>query len=76
MQDGSWKGFKGDGCEELFFKVEQKLNSFNKIELSVTLAGENGANLNFAMRGCVFWRTCTIYQDKFIVAQVMHDTQH
>ncbi|XP_021716792.1 protein LURP-one-related 7-like [Chenopodium quinoa] len=69
FHDGSWKGFKGNSCEELIFKAEQTLNTFNKVEFSVNVAGDDGTNLTFAIRGCVFWRTCTIYQDKFIVAQ-------
>ncbi|CAO2840068.1 unnamed protein product [Amaranthus hypochondriacus] len=68
-QDGTWKGFKGDGCGELVFKIEQTLNTFNKIEFNIFVTGENGADLTFALRGCCFWRTCTIYQDKYIVAQ-------
>ncbi|KAL2899349.1 RNA-directed DNA methylation 4 [Bienertia sinuspersici] len=67
--DGTWKGFKGDRCEELLFEAEQTLNTFSRTEFNVILTGENGANLTYAMKGCVFWRTCTIYQDKFIVAQ-------
>ncbi|KMT05428.1 hypothetical protein BVRB_7g175550 [Beta vulgaris subsp. vulgaris] len=68
-RDGTWKGFKGDGCGELLFEAEQTLNTFSKIELNIILTGENGAKITFALRGCVFWRTCTIYQDKFIIAQ-------
>lgn len=68
--DGSWKGFKGDGCEELLFKAEQTLNTFSRVEFNVNLTGEDGASCTFAMRGCVFWRTCTIYQDKLVIAQI------
>ncbi|XP_074263651.1 protein LURP-one-related 7 isoform X2 [Silene latifolia] len=65
--DGSWKGLKGDGLrEELLFKVERTLNTFSKAEFNVILTGDS----TFTMRGCCFWRTCTIYkEDKSLVAQ-------
>ncbi|KAL2899354.1 Protein LURP-one-related 7 [Bienertia sinuspersici] len=63
------KASREDRCEELLFEAEQTLNTFSRTEFNVILTGENGANLTYAMKGCVFWRTCTIYQDKFIVAQ-------
>ncbi|KAH9626559.1 hypothetical protein KSS87_005539 [Heliosperma pusillum] len=65
--DGSWKGLKGDGQgEELLFKVERTLNKFSNAEFNIILTGDS----TFTMRGCCFWRTCTIYnEDKSLVAQ-------
>ncbi|GAB4824287.1 hypothetical protein Ancab_007174 [Ancistrocladus abbreviatus] len=69
--NGSWKGFNGDSGREqdLLLRVERTLNTFSKIELDIFLTGPNGENSTFKMRGCLFWRSCTIYQDNAIVAQ-------
>ncbi|KAK9743467.1 hypothetical protein RND81_03G241300 [Saponaria officinalis] len=54
--DGSWKALKGDGsADELLFKVDQTLNTFSKTEFNVI------GDFTFTIRGCCFWRSCTIY---------------
>uniref|UniRef100_A0A7C9FE30 Uncharacterized protein n=1 Tax=Opuntia streptacantha TaxID=393608 RepID=A0A7C9FE30_OPUST len=72
---GSWKAFKEDGrSEELLFRAEQTLNTSTKIEFNIVLVREDGEDIALTMRGCPYWRSCTIYQDKTIVAQtnLMH----
>ncbi|KAJ8440193.1 hypothetical protein Cgig2_023958 [Carnegiea gigantea] len=64
-----------DGCsEELLFSVEQTLNTSSKMEFDIVLVREDAEAVALTMRGCPYWRSCTIYQDKSIVAQtnLMH----
>ncbi|GAB2274256.1 hypothetical protein Dimus_009021 [Dionaea muscipula] len=69
--DDSWKVFQGDSSkdEDLLLTVERTLNTFEKIELQVLLKGANGKDSSFKMKGCLFWRSCTIYEDNRILAQ-------
>lgn len=69
--DGSWRGFKGDDVadENLLFRVQRTLNTFDRIELDVIIVQQNGEESIFKMRGSVFWRSCTIYRENSIVAQ-------
>ncbi|GMH12354.1 hypothetical protein Nepgr_014195 [Nepenthes gracilis] len=69
--NGTWEGFKGDSSrdEDLLLKVERTLNTFGKIELNVFFTGPNGEESTFKMKGCLFWRSCTVYRENSIVAQ-------
>ncbi|XP_015874722.3 protein LURP-one-related 7 [Ziziphus jujuba] len=68
---GCWKGFKGNGGDELIFRVQKIKNTLTRTELKIFLAGENlGDNTSdFNVRGCPFMRACTIYRGNNIVAQ-------
>ncbi|KAL8141368.1 hypothetical protein V2J09_007389 [Rumex salicifolius] len=69
--DGSWRGFKGDDVadENLLFRVNRTLNTFDRIELDVFIIQQNGEESIFKIKGSVFWRSCTIYRGNQIAAQ-------
>ncbi|XP_021910086.1 protein LURP-one-related 7 [Carica papaya] len=74
--DGSWQGFKGNGGnqKELIFRAKRTVKKCTSAELEVSLVGENVGEesiyvLKFKIQGSPFQKSCTIYQDKFIIAQ-------
>ncbi|GAB2223453.1 hypothetical protein Droror1_Dr00017594 [Drosera rotundifolia] len=66
-----WKGYKGDSSEDkdLLLTVHRLLNTSSKIEFNILVNSSNGKTSSFNMKGCLFWRSCTIYKDNFVLAQ-------
>lgn len=66
-----WELHKGDveKRKDLVLTVKRISNRFSKIELEVSFAGESSQHL--VIKGCPFQKSCTIYSQDSIVAQVI-----
>lgn len=83
LQEG-WEGFRGESSRELIFRVYKKFQSKRligggEIELEVLLvSSRNNYNKELdssksdviKIRGCPYYRSCTIYKNNSIMAQV------
>lgn len=73
-QNGSWKCYKGSGDKELVFRVQRTLKTLTRVELEVFFAGtersNDGDGCDLKVRGSPFQRSCNIYKDADLVAQV------
>lgn len=60
--------------DKLIFRAERTLNTFNKTEFEIFLVHEDFevSKPDFKIKGCAFYRACTIYRDNSIVAQVYY----
>lgn len=69
-----WEIHKGDvgKSKELVLTVKRTSNKFSKTELDVSFAGESSSpqQENLVIKGCPFQKSCTIYSQDSIVAQV------
>lgn len=65
-----WELHKGDveKRKELVLTAKRTSNKFSKTELKVSFAGESSQHL--VIKGCPFQKSCTIYNQDSIVAQV------
>ncbi|KAG7573066.1 Tubby-like C-terminal [Arabidopsis suecica] len=70
LHNGMWELHKGDveKRKELVLTAKRTSNKFSKTELKVSFAGESSQHL--VIKGCPFQKSCTIYNQDSIVAQL------
>ncbi|PNX75401.1 hypothetical protein L195_g031337, partial [Trifolium pratense] len=72
--NGTWKCYKGSGDEnkELVFGVKRSVKTLTRVELEVLISGErlNDDVFDLKVIGSPFKRSCSIYKDADLVAQI------
>ena len=76
MQKGRWECYKVDnnGDKNLVLSVKRTVKKLCRVELEVFLVADKSedSSCDFKVIGSPFMKSCTIYKDHSLVAQVLH----
>lgn len=74
LSQSGWQGFKGNSWDskDLVFTAQKSVYSAFKTEIIISMADGSveDPKLTYRLIGSPFFRSCTIYQENSIVAQV------